>query len=299
MDVEDSEPEPQITERLDRPARPAHTLFGNGIDKLAVPDDKLPPHQYITKYKHIAERPLERTGRVEVALGMAVASHVTPGVRQADKIVATDVLERAEARLQFLRQVQTLIDETDAKIALRKMQQAEKWWQDDEAPIRDAVDDWDDELPEKESRFRFKYKTPKPQSAKLDAMAAVLASMNHLWLSVDLDQQQRGFRPAKDKNQYDRSRGTTDAKKREQLGAGGIGAALRQAMPELFGAESPQARDGKLRAKTPTQKMNAKIDPWDELKMIMSKSIDRAAEDVKRQDRKFEGMSRKRRHGVD
>jgi hypothetical protein len=292
VDVEDSESKPV------RPARPAHNLFGNGIDKLAVPDDKLPPHVFLNKYEKIGNRPLERAHRVEVALGMAVASHVKPGVRQADRIVDSAVLERAEQRLQFLRQVQTLIDETDAKIALRKMNQREQWWQDDETPIRDAVDDWDDELPEKESAFRFKYRTPKPQSAKLDKMAEVLKSMDDCWLSVDLDLQARGYRPNKDKNQYRRESGT----KPSPLGAGGINEALRRAMPELFGVESYQARDGKLRReapKTPTQKLSAKIDPWDEIKMIMNKSIDRAAEDAARQERKFEGMSRKRRHGVD
>ncbi len=302
MDVEDSEAEPQITERLDsldQIGRPAHDLFAGDISRLAKPDDKLPPHTYITKYRHIAERPLERAGRVEVALGMAVASHVTPGVRQADRMVATDVLERAEQRLQFLRQVQTLIDETDAKIALRKMQEREAWWQADEEPLREAVDEWDDELPEKEASLRFKYKTPKPQSARLDKMADVLKSMNQMWLAVDIDQQSRGFRPAKDKNQYDRTRGTKDAQLAARLGAGGIGAALRNAMPELFGTESVQARVGRERAKTPTEKLRAKTDPWDELKLIMSKSIDRAASDMARQDKKFEGMSRKRRHGVD
>lgn len=267
------------------------------------PDDHdLPPRTYRSNYQIVGSNPINRARATQVALGFKKPQDGTRPALNADKTFAREPLERAEKRLQFLRQVQTLIDETDARIALQKMQERESWWLDDEAPLREAVDSWQDELPERERDFKFKYKTPKPKSARLDKMADVLTQMGDVWLSVDLDLQSRGYRPAKDKNQYRRESGTTDDKKREQLGAGGIGAALRQSMPELFGVESPQARDGKLRRESPktsTQKLSARIDPWDELKMIMSKGIDRAAESIAREERKFEGMSRKRRHGVD
>lgn len=258
-------------------------------DEGIVPASELPPGVYVSKYKSTKQRPLNRARRVNIALGMKQALNTgTRPIQSADALADTGMLQAHEARLQFLRQIQTLIDETDARIALRKMQDRENWWRDDEAPIRGAVNSWRDELPEKDKSIRFTYRTPKPQSIKLDKYEAILRNMGETWEQVDLDLQMRGYRPERDKNAHDRTRGTKADEKRRQLGAGGIAAALKNAMPEVFGGPSRIRPDAKP---TKSAKLSAKIDPFEEAMFSMMKHREDA---VRAESKRFEGMSRKR-----